>query len=73
MVKAGHKFPGGILIDQGTSDKFLADQLKPELLVSACKVAGQEISLRMREGYDHGYFFIQSFIAEHLDWHAQRL
>jgi S-formylglutathione hydrolase len=73
LVKAGHKFPGGMLIDQGTADKFLNDQLKPELLVSACKTAGQEVSLHLRDGYDHGYFFIQSFIAEHMDWHAQRL
>ena len=71
LVKAGHKFAGGILIDQGTADKFLADQLKPELLVSACKAAGQEIYLQMREGYDHGYFFIQSFIDDHLRHHAQ--
>jgi len=73
LVKAGHKFPAGILIDQGTADKFLADQLKPELLVSACKAAGQEIYLQMREGYDHGYFFIQSFISQHLTWHAKLL
>ena len=62
-MKAGHRFAGGILIDQGTADKFLADQLKPELLVAACKAAGQEVFLQMREGYDHGYFFIQSFIV----------
>ncbi|MEJ0084895.1 MAG: S-formylglutathione hydrolase [Pseudomonadota bacterium] len=73
LVKAGHKFPTGVLVDQGSADKFLADQLKPDLLVAACKAAGQQISLQMREGYDHGYFFIQSFIASHLDWHAARL
>jgi len=73
LVKAGHKFPGGILIDQGTADKFLAEQLKPGLLVSACNAAGQEIQLQMREGYDHGYFFIQSFIAQHMEFHADRL
>jgi S-formylglutathione hydrolase len=73
LVKAGHKFAGGILIDQGTADKFLADQLKPELLVSACKAAGQEVYLQMREGYDHGYFFIQSFISQHMTWHAHLL
>jgi S-formylglutathione hydrolase len=72
-VKAGHRFPGGILIDQGTADKFLADQLKPDLLVSACKAAGQECYLQMREGYDHGYFFIQSFISQHLTWHSHLL
>jgi S-formylglutathione hydrolase len=73
LVKAGHRFSGGILIDQGTADKFLAEQLKPELLVSACKAAGQEVYLQMREGYDHGYFFIQSFISQHMTWHAHLL
>ena len=73
LVKAGHKVAGGILIDQGTADKFLAEQLKPGLLVAACEAAGQEIHLQMREGYDHGYFFIQSFIAQHLKFHADRL
>ena len=73
LVKAGNKFPGGILIDQGAADKFLADQLKPDLFVSACRAAGQEVHLHMRDGYDHGYFFIQTFIAEHMEWHAQRL
>jgi S-formylglutathione hydrolase len=73
LVKAGHKFAGGILIDQGTADKFLADQLKPELLVSACKAAGQDVYLQMREGYDHGYFFLQSFISQHMTWHAHLL
>jgi S-formylglutathione hydrolase len=73
LVKAGHRFSSAILIDQGTADKFLGDQLKPELLVAACKASGQDIQLQMRDGYDHGYFFIQTFIAEHLGWHAERL
>jgi len=73
LVKAGHRFSSAILIDQGTADKFLGDQLKPELLVAACKASGQDIQLQMRDGYDHGYFFIQTFIAEHLGWHAQQL
>lgn len=73
LVKAGKKFASGILVDQGTADKFLADQLKPGLLEAACKEAGQAITLNMREGYDHGYFFIQTFIADHMDWHAERL
>ncbi len=47
--------------------------LKPELLAEACKAVGQPLELRMREGYDHCYFFIQTFIAEHLAWHAKRL
>jgi S-formylglutathione hydrolase len=73
LVKSGKRFPGGVLIDQGTADKFLAEQLRPELLVSACEAAGQPIELNLREGYDHGYFFIQTFIASHMEWHAQRL
>jgi S-formylglutathione hydrolase len=73
LVKAGSRCASGILIDQGSADKFLAEQLKPGLLAAACQAAGQEIKLRTREGYDHGYFFIQSFIADHMDWHAARL
>jgi S-formylglutathione hydrolase len=73
LVKAGNRFPGGILIDQGTADKFLADQLKPELLAEACRAGGQRLTLNLREGYDHGYFFIQTFIADHMAWHAERL
>jgi S-formylglutathione hydrolase len=73
LVKAGNRFPGGILIDQGTADKFLADQLKPELLAEACKAGGQRLTLNLRDGYDHGYFFIQTFIADHMAWHASRL
>jgi S-formylglutathione hydrolase len=73
LLKAGKKFDGGILVDQGTADKFLAEQLKPGLLEAACRWAGQPLELNLREGYDHGYFFIQTFIAEHLAWHAQRL
>jgi len=73
LVKSGKKFEGGILIDQGTADKFLAEQLKPGLLEAACQAAGQPLSLNLREGYDHGYFFIQTFMADHLAWHAERL
>ncbi len=62
-----------ILIDQGTADPFLVDQLKPELLIEAAARIGQPITVRMQEGYDHSYFFIASFIADHLDWHAERL
>lgn len=62
-----------ILIDQGTADNFLKDQLKPELFEQACAKAGQKLTLRMQEGYDHSYFFMASFIAEHIAWHASRL
>jgi S-formylglutathione hydrolase len=62
-----------ILVDQGTADSFMAEQLKPELLESACAAAGQSLALRRREGYDHSYYFVSTFIAEHLQWHAERL
>lgn len=62
-----------ILIDQGDADPFLTDQLKPELLVQAGKAAGQKITLRMQPGYDHSYFFMASFIGDHVAFHAERL
>jgi S-formylglutathione hydrolase len=62
-----------ILVDQGDADGFLADQLKPELLLEAAKVAGQSLTLRMQPGYDHSYFFMASFIADHVAFHARRL
>jgi S-formylglutathione hydrolase len=66
-------FHGPILIDQGSADKFLAEQLNPEIFAEACRRAGQAFELRMHPGYDHGYYFIQSFIADHLAWHASAL
>jgi S-formylglutathione hydrolase len=62
-----------ILVDQGTSDQFLEEQLKPQLLAEACKKAGIPLTLNMREGYDHSYYFISTFMADHLRWHAKRL
>jgi S-formylglutathione hydrolase len=62
-----------LLVDQGTKDSFLETQLKPDLLVQACEKAGIPLNLRMQEGYDHSYFFIASFIEDHLRWHAARL
>jgi len=62
-----------ILIDQGDADPFLAEQLKPERLVEAGKAAGQAVTLRMQPGYDHSYFFMASFIADHVAFHAKRL
>ncbi|HEX8471541.1 MAG TPA: S-formylglutathione hydrolase [Brevundimonas sp.] len=62
-----------ILIDQGDADSFLVDQLKPELLVDAANAVGQRLTLRMQPGYDHSYFFMASFIADHVAFHAQRL
>lgn len=62
-----------ILVDQGDADPFLTEQLKPELLVEAAKAAGQRLTLRMQPGYDHSYFFMASFIADHIAFHAARL
>ncbi len=62
-----------ILVDQGTEDQFLAEQLKPEALEAACKDAGIKLTMRMQPGYDHSYYFISSFMAEHIAWHAAAL
>jgi S-formylglutathione hydrolase len=62
-----------LLVDQGTADPFLEQQLRPELLRAACDAAGIPLTLNMREGYDHSYYFISSFMADHLAWHAARL
>lgn len=64
---------GEILIDQGLGDKFLAEQLRPELFAAACERTGQKLRLRQHAGYDHGYYFIQSFMADHVAWHAKAL
>ncbi len=63
----------GLLVDQGTGDNFLEDQLKTELLVQACESAGIPGEIRMQPGYDHSYYFISTFLAEHVAWHAERL
>jgi S-formylglutathione hydrolase len=65
--------PAKILVDQGTADKFLADQLLPDAFAEACRRSGQEYELRMHAGYDHGYYFIATFVEEHLRFHAARL
>ncbi|MBA2238286.1 MAG: S-formylglutathione hydrolase [Lysobacter sp.] len=62
-----------LLIDQGADDEFLAEQLRPELLQAACDKAGHPLQLRMRAGYDHSYYFVASFIGEHIAHHAQAL
>src|SRR5271165_401035 len=67
------RFPGTILIDQGGADKFLAEQLLPEQFAAAALRSGQPVELRMQPGYDHGYYFIQTFMADHLRHHAARL
>lgn len=73
LIDAGHRFPGELLVDQGADDPFLTKQLQPERLQHSCEKAGQALRLRIHEGYDHSYWFIQSFMAEHLHFHAQAL
>jgi S-formylglutathione hydrolase len=72
LIEDGARLPE-ILVDQGDADAFLADQLKPQLLAQACERAGIDLTLRMQPGYDHSYYFISTFMADHIAWHAQRL
>jgi S-formylglutathione hydrolase len=67
------KRDGTILIDQGLADKFLAEQLYPDVFAGACRESGQALNLRRQDGYDHGYYFISSFIEDHLRHHAAAL
>jgi len=73
LVEDGHRFDGELLIDQGLDDKFLDAQLKPELFEAACAQAGQPVRVRRHAGYDHSYWFIQSFVEDHLRHHAAAL
>jgi S-formylglutathione hydrolase len=72
LLEDGHRFDD-FLVDQGTADSFLDSGLRPWLLEEACKNAGQKLTLRMQEGYDHSYLFISSFMEDHLRWHMKRL
>lgn len=72
LIDRGARLPN-LLVDQGEADNFLAEQLKTHLLVEACERAGMPATIRMQPGYDHSYYFISSFMAEHLAWHAARL
>ncbi|MBX4951383.1 S-formylglutathione hydrolase [Rhizobium binae] len=72
LIEDGHRF-SEFFIDQGTADSFLEDGLRPEELRQACEAAGIPLKLRMQEGYGHSYFFISTFMEDHLRWHAQRL
>jgi S-formylglutathione hydrolase len=67
------RFPQGILVDQGLADKFLPEQLNPDAFEAACRAAGQPLTLRRHPGYDHGYYFIASFVEDHLRFHAEQL
>jgi S-formylglutathione hydrolase len=72
LIQSGARCPA-ILVDQGLADKFLQDQLNPHLLEAACKAQGQALTLRRHEGYDHGYYFISTFMRDHIAHHAQAL
>lgn len=72
LIEDGHRVPD-LLVDQGTADPFLDTGLRPQLLAAACEKAGIALTLNMREGYDHSYYFISTFMADQLAWHAARL
>jgi S-formylglutathione hydrolase len=72
-AQAKAPYPGGILVDQGLADKFLAEQLHPEAFEAACASVGQALTVRRHAGYDHGYYFIASFVEDHLRHHAAQL
>ena len=62
-----------LLVDQGDADEFLQRELRPELLREACAAAGHPLELRLQPGYDHSYYFISTFIGEHIAWHARHM
>jgi len=72
LIEDGARAPA-LLVDQGGADQFLAEQLRPDLLEKACADAGIPLTLRVQPGYDHSYYFVSSFMADHLRWHAARL
>ncbi len=73
MARSHTPFPAGILIDQGLGDKFLKEQLYPEVFEAACRTAAQPLELRRHARYDHGYYFIASFMEDHIRFHARCL
>ena len=72
LIEDGARIPE-LLVDQGRADNFLDEQLKTHLLDEACRAADMPATIRLHEGYDHSYFFVSSFIDEHIAWHAERL
>jgi len=73
LIAQGRRFAGEILVDQGSADQFLNDTLHPEWFEEACKAAGQPLRLRLQPGYDHSYYFISTFVEDHLRHHAAAL
>lgn len=73
VLMRARAYPHHILVDQGRTDQFLLEQLHPEALEAAARASGQSLTLRMAEGYDHSYWFIQTFVADHLAHHARNL
>ena len=72
LIEGGARLPD-LLVDQGATDNFLIEQLRTHLLAQACDAAGQPATIRIQPGYDHSYYFISTFMAEHLRWHRERL
>jgi len=72
LIEDGARVPD-LLVDVGDADPFIEKELRPELLERACEAAGIPLNLRIQPGYDHSYYFISTFMADHLDWHAERL
>lgn len=72
LIEDGARHPH-VLVDQGTGDQFLVEQLRPHRLAETCHSAGMEATIRLQAGYDHSYYFISTFMAEHVKWHADRL
>lgn len=72
LIEDGARLPD-LLVDQGEADGFLEGQLKTQLLVETCEKVGQPATIRMQPGYDHSYYFISTFMAEHVAWHAERM
>jgi S-formylglutathione hydrolase len=73
LIEDGGASVEEILVDVGTADPFIEKELRPELLEAACDAAGIALTLRRQPGYDHSYYFISTFMADHLAWHAERL
>ncbi len=72
LIEDGARLPD-LLVDQGTADNFLDEQLKTNLLDAVCRKVDMPATIRMQEGYDHSYYFISTFMADHIAWHAERL